>query len=58
MRRNGEKQRKINNNILKDQVNKIQMKEKKRAESIQKYQNMEKANQRRLKKEHLQFIEK
>ena len=34
------------------------MKEKKRAESIQKYQNMEKANQRRLKKEHLQFIEK
>jgi len=50
-----QKQKKL---IMKNQINKIQAKEKRRAESIQKYQMAEKANAIKLRRDHKKLIEK
>lgn len=46
------------NQHLKGQIDRIQHKEKRRLESLQKYQNKEKAMQKMLNKEHKQLIQK
>lgn len=46
------------NKILQNQVEKIKLKEKKRLESLQKYKQVEKANAKKVRQNHKQFIEK
>ena len=57
-KRSGIRHKSKNNGLIKTQVTKIQKSEKKRNVSIQKFQNLEKAKDKKIRMDHRRFVEK